>query len=61
MNTHLKVVRKMYEIRIGEKPPERRSIEQLHGIEGSRVKKAYQILTKQSSVTWSGSNYDRNN
>ena len=32
----LKVVRKMYEIRFGEKPPERRSVEQLRGIEGAR-------------------------
>ena len=35
----LKVVRKMYELRFGEKPPERRSVEQLRGIEGARVRK----------------------
>jgi hypothetical protein len=38
-DARLKVVRKMYEIRFGEKPPERRSVEQLRGIEGARVKK----------------------
>lgn len=32
----LKVVGKMYELRFGEKPPERRSVEQLRGIEGAR-------------------------
>ncbi|MFN5745425.1 MAG: hypothetical protein ACK443_04985 [Methylococcaceae bacterium] len=35
----LKVVRKMYEIRFGETPPERRSVAQLRGIEGARVRK----------------------
>jgi len=54
----LKVVRKMYEIRFGEKPPERRSIEQLRGIEGARVKKIYQLLAKQAGVEWQGRNYD---
>jgi len=57
----LKVVRKMYELRFGEKPPERRSVEQLRGIEGSRVKKTYQLLVKQAGVVWNGRNYDRNN
>ena len=57
----LKVVRKMYELRFGEKPPERRSVEQLRGIEGSRVKKTYQLLAKQAGVVWNGRNYDRNN
>ncbi|MEE9355455.1 MAG: type I-E CRISPR-associated endonuclease Cas1e [Methylococcaceae bacterium] len=55
----LKVVRKMYEIRFGEKPPERRSVQQLRGIEGSRVKKTYQLLAKQVGVTWKGRSYDR--
>lgn len=54
----LKVVRKMYEIRFGEKPPERRSVEQLRGIEGARVKKLYQLLAKQAGVDWKGRNYD---
>ena len=39
----LKVVRKMYEFRFGEKSPERRSIEQLRGIEGARVRKMYEL------------------
>ncbi len=54
----LKVVRRMYEIRFGEKPPERRSVEQLRGIEGARVRKTYQLLAKRHSVTWKGRNYD---
>ena len=57
-DARLKVVRKMYELRFGEKPPERRSVEQLRGIEGSRVKQIYQLLAKQSGVVWKGRNYD---
>jgi CRISPR-associated protein Cas1 len=54
----LKVVRKMYEIRYGEKPPERRSIEQLRGIEGARVRKMYELLAQKYGVQWKGRNYD---
>lgn len=54
----LKVVRKMYEIRFGEKPPERRSVEQLRGIEGARVRKLYQLLAQRYGVSWKQRNYD---
>lgn len=54
----LKVVRKMYELRFGEKPPERRSVEQLRGIEGVRVRKMYELLARQYGVTWKTRNYD---
>lgn len=57
----LKVVRKMYELRFNEKPPERRSVEQLRGIEGARVKKLYQLLAKQYKVKWTRRNYDHSN
>lgn len=43
----LKVVRKMYELRFREPPPARRSVEQLRGIEGSRVRATYALLAKQ--------------
>jgi len=54
----LKVVRKMYEMRFKEKPPERRSVEQLRGIEGVRVRKMYELLGKQHGVIWKSRNYD---
>jgi len=54
----LKVVRKMFELRFGEKAPERRSIDQLRGIEGARVKKTYQLLAKKHGVEWHGRRYD---
>jgi len=54
----LKVVRKMYEMRFQEKPPEKRSIQQLRGIEGSRVRKMYDLLAKQYRIRWDARNYD---
>ena len=54
----LKVVRKMYAMRFKEEPPERRSVEQLRGIEGVRVRKMYELLAKQYRITWKARNYD---
>jgi CRISPR-associated protein Cas1 len=54
----LKVVRKMYAIRFGEEPPARRSVEQLRGIEGARVRQTYQLLARQFGITWKGRDYD---
>lgn len=55
----LKVVRKMYEVRFGESAPERRSVEQLRGIEGARVRETYKLLARQYGVDWKARNYDR--
>ena len=57
-SARLKVVRKMYAIRYGEAPPERRSVEQLRGIEGARVRKMYDALAKQFGVQWVKRSYD---
>lgn len=57
-SARLKVVRKMYEMRFGEPSPQRRSIEQLRGIEGVRVRKTYELLAKQYGVKWTRRNYD---
>lgn len=54
----LKVVRKMFELRFGEPAPSRRSVEQLRGIEGSRVRATYALLAKQYGVKWNGRRYD---
>ena len=55
----LKVVRKMYELRFGEQAPERRSVEQLRGIEGVRVRETYKLLALQYGVSWRTRNYDQ--
>lgn len=57
-NLRLKVVRKMYALRFGEEPPARRSVDQLRGIEGARVRRTYQLLAQQFGVQWSGRDYD---
>lgn len=57
----LKVVRKMYELRFGEAAPAKRSIQQLRGIEGARVRKTYELLAKRYGVTWKRRNYHPDN
>ena len=57
-DARLKVVRKMYALRFGEPAPQRRSVEQLRGIEGARVKRLYEVLAKQHGLAWRGRRYD---
>ena len=57
----LKVVRKMYAMRFQEEPPAKRSIQQLRGIEGVRVRKIYEMLAKQYGVDWKHRDYDSQN
>ncbi|KXX65944.1 type I-E CRISPR-associated endonuclease Cas1e [Marichromatium gracile] len=54
----LRVVRRMYALRFGEEPPQRRSVDQLRGIEGIRVKKIYAEQAKSYGVRWKGRRYD---
>jgi CRISP-associated protein Cas1 len=53
------VVRKMYELRFGEPAPARRSVEQLRGIEGARVRATYKRLAERHGVDWRARNYDQ--
>lgn len=55
----LKVVRKMYELRFGEPAPARRSVDQLRGIEGARVRATYKRLAEQHHVKWQARDYDQ--
>jgi len=54
----LKVVRKMYALRFGEEPPQRRSVDQLRGIEGARVRETYKRMAAQHGLQWKSRNYD---
>lgn len=54
----LKVVKKMFELRFGEPAPSRRSVEQLRGVEGARVRATYALLAKKYRVKWHGRKYD---
>ncbi len=54
----LRVVRRMYALRFGEDAPSRRSIEQLRGIEGVRVREGYRHLAAHYGVEWNRRRYD---
>lgn len=58
-DARLKVVREMYRRRFDEEAPSRRSIEQLRGIEGARVRELYKLIARKYGVEWSSRNYDR--
>lgn len=54
----LKVVRAMYRFRFGEEAPQRRSIEQLRGIEGVRVRTLYKELAARYRIAWGRRSYN---
>jgi CRISPR-associated protein Cas1 len=55
----LNVVREMYRRRFEEEPPARRSVDQLRGMEGVRVRETYRLLAQRHGVEWKARNYDR--
>lgn len=57
--SRLAVAREMYRRRFAEEPPRKRSIEQLRGMEGARVRAIYRRLADEHGVVWEGRNYDR--
>ncbi len=59
-DARLNVVREMFRRRFGEEAPSRRSIDQLRGIEGARVREMYKLIAKKFGVEWKARNYDRN-
>lgn len=56
----LRVVRAMYRMRFGEEAPERRSVDQLRGIEGARVRELYRSFAQIHGVEWKSRKYDPN-
>ena len=57
-SARLRVVRRMYQMRFGDTAPLRRSIDQLRGIEGVRVRETYALLARQHGVDWTRRAYD---
>ena len=55
------VVRRMFEQRFQQPCPKNKSVDQLRGMEGNRVRKRYQELADQYSVEWRGRRYDSKN
>jgi CRISPR-associated protein Cas1 len=57
----LAVAYRMYQKRFPDTPLEGKTIEQVRGMEGLRVRKAYEEAAAQSGVPWDGRNYDQGN
>jgi CRISPR-associated protein Cas1 len=57
-DARLRIVRKMFQVRFGEDAPARRSVEQLRGIEGVRVREVYKGLARQFGVEWHRRDYE---
>jgi CRISPR-associated protein Cas1 len=57
-DARLKIVRKMFQTRFSDGAPERRSVDQLRGIEGVRVREIYRGLARQFGVEWRRRDYD---
>lgn len=54
----LAVVREMFRRRFGDAVPDRRSVDQLRGLEGVRVRETYEALATKHGVAWKGRVYD---
>ncbi len=54
----LAVVREMFRRRFGDDVPDRRSVDQLRGLEGANVKRQYETIAAKYGVTWEGRRYD---
>ena len=54
---HLGVVRKMYQLRFPDEDVAHLTMQQLRGREGSRVRKVYRTVAKETGVAWSGRVY----
>jgi len=57
----LQVVKRMYAMRFPGENLDGRTLEQIRGMEGSRVRSSYTKLALKYSVTWDGRNYDQGN
>lgn len=57
----LRVVKRMYAKRFPGDDLEARTIEQIRGMEGSRVRSSYSECSQRYGVRWDGRNYDQNN
>lgn len=55
----LAVVRRMFDIRFEGECPTNKSVDQLRGMEGQRVKKRYKELSLEYGVQWNGRSYNQ--
>jgi CRISPR-associated protein Cas1 len=59
--SRLAVAYRMYQKRFPDSPLKDKSLEQVRGMEGLRVRKAYEGIAAEHGITWSGRNYDQGN
>ncbi len=55
---HLKVVRKMYQLRFPNEDVSGLTLQQLRGREGSRIRNVYKSSSKEWNIPWNGREYD---
>ena len=55
------VARRMFSLRFPDLDVSTRTIEQLRGLEGDRIRRLYQEFGEEYGVTWKGRNYDTSN
>jgi CRISPR-associated protein Cas1 len=55
------IARRMFRMRFPDVEVDNRSVQELRGMEGMRVRTLYAQLGQEYGVTWKGRNYDRNN
>jgi CRISP-associated protein Cas1 len=60
-SSRLAVAYRMYQKRFPGNPLEGKSIEQVRGMEGLRVRKAYEAISAEHGIKWEGRNYDQGN
>jgi CRISPR-associated protein Cas1 len=58
-SSRLAVAYRMYQKRFPGTPLDGKTLEQVRGMEGLRVRKAYEHLAAQHGLTWAGRNYDQ--
>ena len=58
---HLEIARRMYSMRFGEEVEGVRTLEELRGREGARMKRAYKVAAEKAGIDWQTRNYDKAN
>lgn len=56
---HMKVVRRLYQMRFSEKLEQNLTLRQIRGMEGIRVRDVYSKAAQETGVKWLGRNYNR--
>lgn len=58
-STRMEVVRRLYEMRFAEPLDSDLTLQQIRGMEGMRVRRAYSSASEATGVAWTGRSYDR--